>query len=229
MDNAVSIKLLENMLKLQDKLNIITCGDKWTSGVTSEGRAINWRRYICMELFELIDSSDRFKHWKNLDADVDFDNIKMEVVDVWHFLMSQALTDLTIDITILMYRYHVLNGEREPVKELDYFDIIDVADDMIKSTYNNCGGSMDKMFHYFFKLLASVGMSFEDLYKQYIVKNTLNTFRQNNGYKQGTYVKEINGSEDNIHIMGMVTNNPSITPDELYEEYQLFYNSNTSK
>jgi len=228
-ENEVNIKLLKNMLELQDKLNTKTCGDKWTLGMTTEGREINWKRYMRMELFELIDSSDKFKHWKNLDGGVDFENIKMEVVDVWHFLMSQALTELPINAIILMYCYSVLNDEYEAAKELDYFGIIDMADNMIESTYANGVGSMNDIFYNFFKLLASVGMSFGDLYKQYLVKNVLNTFRQNNGYKQGTYVKEIDGSEDNVHIMNMVTSNPSITPDELYKEYQVFYNNNTGK
>jgi len=228
MYNEVNIKLLKNMLGLQDKLNTKTCGDNWISGKTTEGREINWKRYMRMELFELIDSSDKFKHWTNLDSDVDFDNIKMEVVDVWHFLMSQALTELTISDIILMYKRRVLNGKYELAKELDYFHIIDIADYMVQSTYHSDIDSVDRMFYYFFKLLASVGMTFEDLYKQYIVKNVLNTFRQDNGYKQGTYVKEIDGSEDNVHIMNIVTNNPNIIPDELYKEYQLFYNSNIS-
>ena len=229
MYNEVNIKLLKNMLELQDKLNTKTCGDKWTLGITTEGREINWKRYIRMELFELINSSDKFKHWKNLDGDVDFDNIKMEVVDVWHFLMSEALTELSISAIILMYSYSVINNDYIVAKELDYFDIVDIADNMIESTYTNGKGSMNDMFYNFFKLLASVGMSFGDLYKQYLVKNVLNTFRQNNGYKQGTYVKEINGDEDNVHIMSIANNRPNITPDELYEKYQLFYNNNAGK
>jgi len=229
MIDSKNIDLLKNMLKLQDELNSKTCGDNWTSGKTTEGREINWKRYMRMELFELIDSSDKFKHWKNLDSDVDFDNIKMEVVDVWHFLMSQALTELTMDDIVILYNWRVPNGEYEIVEELDYFNIISIADYMIKSTYHDGKDTIAKMFNYFFNLLARVGMSFEDLYKQYIVKNVLNKFRQDNGYKQGTYIKEINGSEDNVHIMNVATSKPDITPDKLFEEYQLFYNSNTNK
>ena len=229
MYNELNIKMLTNMLDLQDELNSKTCGDSWTLGITTEGRKINWKRYMRMELFELIDSSDKFKHWKNLDSDVDFDNIKMKVFDVWHLLMSEALTELSISAIILMYSYSVINNDYVVAKELDYFDIVDIADNMIESTYSDKVDAMSNMFYNFFKLLTSVGMSFEDLYKQYIVKNVLNTFRQDNGYKQGIYVKEINGGEDNVHIMNIVTDNPNITPDNLYKEYQLFYNSNTGK
>ena len=33
--------------------------------------------------------------------------------------------------------------------------------------------------------------------KSYVGKNTLNFFRQDNGYKDGTYIKEWDGLEDN--------------------------------
>ncbi len=44
-------------------------------------------------------------------------------------------------------------------------------------------------------------MSWEDLFVQYICKNVLNFFRQDNGYKQGTYVKQWGGKEDNEHLV----------------------------
>ena len=196
MYNELNIKMLTNMLDLQDELNSKTCGENWTLGKTTEGRKINWKRYMRMELFELIDSSDKFKHWKNLDSDVDFDNIKMKVFDVWHLLMSEALTELSISAIILMYSYSVINNDYVVAKELDYFDIVDIADNMIESTYSDKVGSMSNMFYNFFKLLASVGMSFKDLYKQYIVKNVIDTFIQDDGYKQGTYKEFIDN--DNL-------------------------------
>ena len=196
MYNELNIKMLTNMLDLQDELNSKTCGDNWTLGKTTEGRKINWKRYMRMELFELIDSSDKFKHWKNLDSDVDFDNIKMKVFDVWHLLMSEALTELSISAIILMYSYSVINNDYVVAKELDYFDIVDIADNMIESTYSDKVGSMSNMFYNFFKLLASVGMTFKDLYKQYIVKNVIDTFIQDDGYKQGTYKEFIDN--DNL-------------------------------
>jgi hypothetical protein len=41
-------------------------------------------------------------------------------------------------------------------------------------------------------------MTNEDVYIAYIVKNCLNKFRQDFGYKDGTYIKEWQGREDNI-------------------------------
>ncbi len=44
------------MLKLQQKLNDETNGVGWESGVTKQGKQINWRRCIYLETAELIDS-----------------------------------------------------------------------------------------------------------------------------------------------------------------------------
>ena len=39
------------------------------------------------------------------------------------------------------------------------------------------------------------------LYCQYVGKNVLNFFRQDHGYKQGTYQKIWNGQEDNEYLV----------------------------
>ena len=44
-------------------------------------------------------------------------------------------------------------------------------------------------------------MSAYELYRQYVGKNVLNFFRQDNGYKEGTYVKVWEGREDNEHLV----------------------------
>lgn len=36
---------------------------------------------------------------------------------------------------------------------------------------------------------------------QYVSKNVLNIFRQEHGYKDGSYVKEWFGQEDNVHLV----------------------------
>ena len=60
-----NVEILENMLKLQQKLNDETNGLNWEEGYTKEGKLISWRRCIYMECAELIDSFS-WKHWKNI-------------------------------------------------------------------------------------------------------------------------------------------------------------------
>jgi len=61
------------------------------------------------------------------------------------------------------------------------------------------------------------------LYKRYVIKNQLNTFRQKNGYKDGSYIKNWDGVEDNVIAFDIMNNNPKITPTELYTELDSVY------
>jgi len=61
------------------------------------------------------------------------------------------------------------------------------------------------------------------LYKRYVVKNQLNTFRQKNGYKDGSYIKNWGGVEDNVIAFDIMNSNPKITPTELYTELDSVY------
>ena len=45
--------------------------------------------------------------------------------------------------------------------------------------------------------MLNCGADFNTLYRNYVGKNVLNLFRQENGYKDGTYKKIWNGEEDN--------------------------------
>ena len=78
------------MLQLQNQLNDATNGEDWTKGITKNNRVIHWKRCIYMECAEMIDSFS-WKHWKSLDQGADWDNLQIEVVDVWHFIISLAI------------------------------------------------------------------------------------------------------------------------------------------
>ena len=71
-------------------------------------------------------------------------------------------------------------------------------------------------------------MSGDELYRQYVGKNVLNFFRQDNGYKAGTYQKTWQGREDNEHLVDVLDaldiNNPDYA-DEVYQGLQQRYPS----
>ena len=63
-------------------------------------------------------------------------------------------------------------------------------------------------------------LSFEDLYRHYIGKNVLNFFRQDHGYKEGSYIKIWEEREDNEHlseIMAALDPASETFPDDVYE------------
>jgi len=227
-------ELLKTMLNMQCVTNENTCGVNWKSGTTTENRPINWSRYARMELMELIDSSSRYKHWKDLNGPIDWDNLRMEIVDVWHFLMSEALSDYTIEeivnlnISPLSMLYVPDYGKA--LERSEYDDIVNHADSLIYYTYDVFSDAeVITLFKKFYKLMELAGMTFEELYNMYVIKNTLHQFRQDHGYKEGTYSKVILGKEDNEHIIEIVnTHDEVLSADEIYKLYERFYNEHKS-
>ncbi len=59
-------------------------------------------------------------------------------------------------------------------------------------------------------------LNLDTLYKLYVGKNILNQFRQDHGYKEGSYIKLWNGEEDNVVMQRILDTNDAISPDELY-------------
>ncbi len=70
--------------------------------------------------------------------------------------------------------------------------------------------SRGEILRTFFELCHLTGLSFDELYQRYIIKNTLNKFRQDNGYTDGSYIKIWhNGKEDNAFaVMFIICSTP---------------------
>jgi len=62
-------------------------------------------------------------------------------------------------------------------------------------------------------LLAGLDRGFDDLYRSYVGKNVLNFFRQDHGYRDGSYVKTWQGREDNEHLVEVLAGLDSDAPD----------------
>jgi len=218
------------MLQLQNSLNDATNGDKWTEGTTKTGNVINWKRCIYMECAEMIDSFT-WKHWKNLDADADWDNLQIEVIDVWHFIISLAIEDYSLN----------LKGGIEDlainISQLDSFSKVDVSsenfaaqdkviakvENIMLHSLSNEKLDLESLISDFFDLVIMSGLDLESLYKLYVGKNILNQFRQDNGYKDGSYIKIWAGEEDNVVMKRVWEENENLKPDALYKELTKLY------
>ena len=220
---------IEIMLNLQQELNDSTNGKGWERGVTNRGKLIDWRRCILLESAELIDSYP-WKHWKSIDAKPNYENIMIEVVDIWHFVMSEALRLNTLngsgDIKELANRIESLDSYKifinnEYKRAKNFYEEIERVEEMIANLYSN--NSIEKMIDDFFRVASQSGLDIDSLYKLYIGKNILNSFRQNHGYKEGSYIKEWNGVEDNVVMQEILSNTDNITPQELYSELKKRY------
>ena len=214
------MNLIEQMFKLQNELNNNTNGQMWVDGFTKENRQISWYRCIYMEAAEAIDSFN-WKHWKNINVEPDWANIKVELVDIWHFIMSEA-------IRVGDQSYADQYEEIDAVGDLDPEILLQTLERILAlSVQAKIGDNsvIRETIDLFFVALSHIGMDTAELYKRYVVKNQLNTFRQQNGYKDGSYIKIWSSVEDNVVAFNIMDDNPGITPSELYKQLETAYES----
>jgi hypothetical protein len=69
-------------------------------------------------------------------------------------------------------------------------------------------------------LMLASGLDFDALYTAYVGKNVLNFFRQDHGYKEGTYLKNWAGREDNEHLVELMAGLDSDSDDFADDVYQ---------
>ena len=226
-----SLDMLTDMLLLQQRLNDETNGIGWESGYTKDGKLINFIRCIYMECAELVDSFS-WKHWKNIDKKPDWKNIHIEIVDIWHFILSLILEEykkkntsnkatIAIDINSVSV-FRDFCGDTHSPKDSDIYDILNDIELII----HKCSGlefNVLELFNAYFLLSIKCGINLEKLYKLYIGKNVLNKFRQDNGYKDGSYIKIWNGKEDNEVLNELLDKNGNF--DYLYENLEKIYRS----
>lgn len=141
-----------------------------------------------------------WKWWKAQKKDMA--QLQMELVDVWHFTLSAIVVSsggniekaaASLEAMSIIHDYIEFDGLSYRASEMDTVSKLELL----------IGLSVVRRISIplFGALLTDCGMSWDDLYRQYIGKNVLNFFRQDNGYKEGHYRKEWNGREDNEHLV----------------------------
>ena len=179
------------MLELQDAMNSKVNPDWRNAG--SE-----WYRAIWTECAEMLDHYG-WKWWKHQQPDME--QVKLEIVDIWHFAMSDLLIrgQSTEDVAS-----QIEAGLSQPVQ----------ADDIRQSIESLALVTLQTRSAHvaeFVGLMQCAGLSFEELFRMYVGKNVLNFFRQDHGYKDGSYIKVWNGREDNEHLAEILS---SLNPDD---------------
>lgn len=171
------------MLTLQDSMNQ-KVHPQW------QQQGYEWYRAIWVECAELMDHYG-WKWWKKQQPDME--QVKLEVIDIWHFGLSYLLSE----------------HKNTPVAELSQQITLELAhggkagefrsalESFTEWTLVNRGFSVRE----FASLMAAAQITFDELYIGYVGKNVLNFFRQDHGYKEGTYIKVWDGREDNEHLV----------------------------
>jgi hypothetical protein len=141
-----------------------------------------------------------WKWWKKQACDLP--QLQMELVDIWHFALSDIIIQANGDID----RASKLLGEYSVQRrEVDFDDEIFVLAhlDALAKIELLIGLAAARRFSVplFASLMGDCGMDWDTLYLQYVNKNVLNFFRQDHGYKDGRYIKIWDGREDNEHLV----------------------------
>ena len=194
------------MLQLQDSMNSKVNPD-WRSAGNE------WYRAIWVEAAEMLDHYG-WKWWKLQQPDIM--QAKLEVVDIVHFALSIRLeSGAELGVIAEEIETGFLNGRATD-------DIRTTIELLARETLT------DKAAH--FAVIAGVmqhlDMSFDELFEIYVSKNVLNMFRQDNGYKDGTYIKVWHGREDNEHlaeIIAALDSNATSFSDDIYKALQQAY------
>ena len=176
---------LVNMLTMQHNMNT-RVRENWVE------QNFEWYRAAWIECGELIEHYG-YKWWKKQEPDLE--QVQLEVIDIWHFGLSalfQGGKDIEqiateIDTELAAHKPTGL-GVREATEELAL----------------HCLQTRSFSPSRFWDLMLACELDFDGLYTAYVGKNVLNFFRQDHGYKEGTYVKNWAGREDNEHLVELV-------------------------
>lgn len=170
------------MLEMQDAMNT-RVHPEWRS------QDYEWYRAIWIESAELLDHYG-WKWWKK--QGIDRDQVVLELIDIWHFGLSillgsgQSPEEIAANVETQLLR--------EQPETTDFrLDVEQFALETLRSRGFDV--------YSFARLMAAVGLSFDALYASYVGKNVLNFFRQDHGYKEGSYIKLWAGKEDNQHLV----------------------------
>lgn len=219
MTSALTPQQASTMLSLQAAMNSKVDPD-WIKA------AYPYLRAVVVEGAEAIEHHG-WKWWKKQHCDVP--QLQMELIDIWHFLLSEillrhqgdqqaALESLLAQTTAPGQPSIVFDGQSWEPSSMDTLEKLEILIGLAAARRLELA--------LFASLMGDCGLSWETLYRQYVAKNVLNFFRQDHGYKEGQYRKVWQGREDNEHLVELMESLPSHDvdyPDKLYQALKARY------
>ena len=195
-----------SMARLQDELNTIIDPNWINAGFA-------WHRAAWIECAELTDHIG-WKWWKQQEPN--FVQARIELVDIWHFLLSDYLTRygkgapeaIEREVNDPEAKVYLYAGNIRGVDSMTLLQQVDTFASLV------AGGTFNASL--FNEIRQSLGMTWGELERMYVAKNVLNIFRQRNGDKQGRYLRLWNGREDNAFLEEILDGNPDITTSGIF-------------
>lgn len=188
-----------------------------------------YMRAVVIEAAEAIEHHG-WKWWKKQDKDLA--QLQMELIDIWHFLLSEILLNeqgsetaaqpkLTAQLSAIDLSGIIeFDGKQYELSSLDLLNQLELL--IALSAARKIELSV------FAAIMENCELDWTELYCQYVGKNVLNFFRQDHGYQEGTYQKIWNGREDNeilVDVMSELDPNDLEYKDKLYGALRAHYPS----
>ena len=208
------------MLSLQTSMNI-KVDPNWV-----EAR-YPYLRAVVIEAAEAIEHHG-WKWWKKQEKDLP--QLQMELIDIWHFILSEILlrNQADQDKSLTALTDSLNDSSTQNVINFDDQHIFINELDLIAKFELLIALSVSRRIELalFASIMTDCEISWTELYCQYVGKNVLNMFRQDKGYKEGTYQKIWNGREDNeylVEIIGSLDSSRLEFKDEVYAALESAY------
>ena len=192
-DDAIS--MLMTMASLQDEHNVQVHAE-WKE------QGHDYYRAIWVECAEMLDHFG-WKWWKKQEPDIN--QVKLELVDIWHFALSELIRSGQLNESL---------GE-----ELAKVESVKATPETFRKAIESLAISslQSRSFQMsdFTNAMRTLPMDLKELFSLYVGKNVLNRFRQDNGYKEGSYRKLWAGREDNEHLIEILES-VSAEPEQMF-------------
>ncbi len=198
---SIAQQQIGQMLTMQNAMNSRVSETWRTNGY-------EWYRAIWVECAEMLDHHG-WKWWKHQEIDVA--QVQLELVDIFHFGLSLRLMEKSNNDDIATDLSKEL---AQPTTETDFkIALENLASAAITNKSFNAQALSDCMH--------LMNMDLNELFRQYVGKNTLNFFRQDHGYKEGSYIKIWHGEEDNKVLANLVNSLDASADDFQQQLYKL--------
>ena len=208
------------MLSLQTSMNI-KVDPNWVQA------RYPYLRAVVIEAAEAIEHHG-WKWWKKQEKDLP--QLQMELIDIWHFILSEILlrNQADQDKSLTALTDSLSHSSTQNVINFDDQQFLINELDLIAKFELLIALSVSRRIELalFASIMTDCEISWTELYCQYVGKNVLNMFRQDKGYKEGTYQKTWNGREDNeylVEIIGSLDSSRSEFKDEVYAALESAY------
>lgn len=184
-------------------------------------------RAVLIEAAEAIEHHG-WKWWKKQEKDLP--QLQMELIDIWHFLLSQILLNEGGSETAALLKLNEQLGALEDSNHVNFdgksynlgtMDLLEQIELLV-----GISAARRIELSVFASIMSNCQMCWTDLYCQYVGKNVLNFFRQDHGYKDGSYQKMWNGREDNeylVEVMADLDSSDAEYEDKLYSALSNHY------